>query len=251
MLLPLGMATPLGWRTMFLIGGVPLLFLPLLAAFLKETPVFRATRSGGTGLRLLEQLRLLSGPKLRARFLIMSLYWFLLNFGVFAAGVFFTTYLVQERGWTAADVGLLGPAILVSTFIGSIASGFLLDRIGRRLTISLLLMMLGVAAQVTYAATDPLVIGVSWIMFQFAVGIWSASFTLTSELFPTNLRATANGVCNNLIGRWGMVAAPAAAGLLVGPLGGFGPSIFWLAMCVYAVVPLVWLLSETRGIPLD
>ena len=249
MLLEMGLSTALGWRTLFLIGAAPLLVLPLLLAFVKETPAFRRMRSGNRAkLSWIEQLRQLTAPGLRPRFVLMSLFWLLMNFASGATSIFFTTYVVQERGWSPGDLALLGPAFLASAVAGNLLSGYLLDRIGRRLTISLFLLVLGVATQTSYSATDPRIITGGWIAIQACYGMWSAAFTLNSELFPTHLRAAANGMCNNLIGRWGMVAAPAAVGALSVHLGGVGPAAVLLASAFYAAIPLLWLgLPETRG----
>ena len=250
--LELGLSTPLGWRSVFVIGGAPLLALPLLFLFLKETPTFRRLRTESPSISpWTTQLRQLAAPGLRQRVLLLSLYWLILNFVMFGGAVFFTVYLVQERGWSAADLTFLAPVILIGTLAGNIISGFLLDHLGRRITICLYLLIMGIGLQLTYSATSHTLIAISWIVVQASVGIWAASFTLNSELFPTELRATANGVCNNLIGRWGMVAGPAVAGAMASSVGGVGQAGFLLSFAIYAAIPLVWLLPETRAIALD
>ena len=248
MLLDKVLATSLGWRGLFLIGGAPLLVLPLLFFLLPETPAFVASRQRGmAGLSLMAQVRQLWSLDLRRRFLLVSLLWVLINFASVSTNVFFTTYAVMERGWNAGDLALLGPAILAAAALGNLLSGYLLDRVGRRFTIGLFLVVLGLAAQIGYASNDKWLIGACWIAIQSTYGIWAASFTLTSELFPPHLRGAANGACNNLIGRWGMVIAPAVVGALGARLGAVGAASFWCSLAAYAALPVLWLLPETRA----
>lgn len=247
MLLEKVLATSLGWRGLFLIGGAPLLVLPLLFYLLPETPAFIASRKSGlAGISLVAQVRQLWSPDLRQRFVLVSLLWLLLNFASVSTSVFFTTYAVKERGWSPGDLAVLGPAILGAAVLGNLASGYLLDRVGRRFTIGMFLVVLGLAAQIGYASHEKWLIGACWIAIQSTYGIWAASFTLTSELFPSHLRGAANGACNNFIGRWGMVIAPAAVGTLGAGLGAVGPAAFWCSLAAYAALPILWLLPETR-----
>jgi len=61
------------------------------------------------------------------------------------------------------------------------------------------------------------------------------------------MRATANAVANNLLGRIGMVLAPALVGVLSPSLGSVGVAVATLAPGVWLCIPLVWLfLPETR-----
>jgi putative MFS transporter len=82
--------------------------------------------------------------------------------------------------------------------------------------------------------------------------VWIAAYTVNSELFPTELRAAANGWCNNLIGRWGFVVAPWLSGALAQATGGVGDANAALGTLALLAVPLALLvLPETRGIRLD
>ena len=72
--------------------------------------------------------------------------------------------------------------------------------------------------------------------------------TWTAELFPTHLRATALGTTNNLIGRFGLVVGPIAAGQLSGAWESTGNAITALVSVNLLCLPIVlFLLPETRG----
>ncbi|WP_157215492.1 MFS transporter [Flavisphingomonas formosensis] len=248
-LLAPALETPLGWRALFVIGGAPLLLLPLLIARLRETPLFRPDRARPS---LIGELRLLVAPALRGRFLTMSALWFVTNFASIASTAFFSFYVLNERGWVAADLALIAPFGLAAAAGGYVASGYLMDLLGRRVAASLYFVMLGTLTVTAYSNVDYRVTAACWVGLQAMLGLWTIAYTLNSELFPTEVRAAANGWCHNLIGRWGMVAAPLLLGWLAARLGTTGAAARLLGFSAFAALPLIWLaLPETRGAQLE
>ena len=247
------LASPLGWRTLFVIGALPLLLMPLLLWKLAETPVWLAARAEGRPrLSALGEVRRLVAPDLRGRFVAMSLLWLIVNFATAVSSLFFTLYAVQERGWVPGDFARIAPIGLAGCFLGYLGTGWLLDLIGRRWTVSVMLAALGGLTQFCYTAESWWAVAAGFLGLQAALGVWVASYTLNSELFPTELRAAANGWCHNLLGRWGVVIAPVVLGGLTARLGAIGPAATWLAFSAYLAIPLVWLaLPETRARALD
>ena len=79
---------------------------------------------------------LLWAKNLCRRVIATSAFWFLLNVASMSATVFFTTYVVQERGWAAGDIAILGLPILISAFAVNLLTGTLLDKVGRRVTLT-------------------------------------------------------------------------------------------------------------------
>lgn len=247
------LATSLGWRAMFVIGALPLLLAPLLVWRLAETPVWLEARARGAArLSAVEEVRRLVAPALRGSFLTMSALWFIVNFATSVSSLFFTLYAAQERGWMPGDFARIAPIQLAGSFLGYLATGLLMDLIGRRWTITLFMVALGGLTQFCYSAHGWWGVAGGFLGLQAALGVWVATYTLNSELFPTELRAAANGWCNNLIGRWGVVIAPVLLGALAKHYGAIGPATVRLAFGAYVAVPLVWLaLPETRAKPLD
>ncbi|QZP09375.1 MFS transporter [Caenibius sp. WL] len=245
--------SPLGWRMLFVIGAAPLLMMPLLLWRLRETPIWLAVRGRGLARpSALAELRLLLAPHLRMRFFAMSALWFIVNFASSVGGLFFTLYVVKERHWPASDLAAIAPLGLVGAFVGYMGAGLLSDAIGRRWTVSLFAGLLGLLTVSCYASTGWHAITASFVGLQTMLGVWTVAYTLNSELFPTELRGAANGWCNNLIGRWGVVIAPAVMGNLGAQLGGIGPAATALAAVAWLAIPLVlFLIPETRGQQLD
>ncbi|AHE54668.1 MFS transporter [Sphingomonas sanxanigenens] len=247
------LASPLGWRTLFVIGALPLLLTPLLLWKLAETPVWLAAQAEGRPrLSALGEVRRLVARDLRGRFVAMSLLWLIVNFATAVSSLFFTLYAVQERGWVPGDFARIAPIGLAGCFLGYLGTGWLLDLIGRRWTVSVMMAALGGLTQFCYTAGSWWAVAAGFLGLQAALGVWVAAYTLNSELFPTELRAAANGWCHNLIGRWGVVIAPVVLGGLTARLGAIGPAAAWLAFSAYLAIPLVWLaLPETRARALD
>jgi putative MFS transporter len=241
--------TPLGWRLLFAIGAIPLILVPVLFCFLHETPIWLAAREGGARpSSVLSELKQLTATGLRRRFLAMSLLWLIVNFASSTGGLFFTLYVVEERGWPAIDFARIAPFGLAGAVIGYLGAGLLSDAIGRRWAMSIFAFLLGALTITCYSSTGWHVIAASFIGLQAMLGLWVIAYTLNNELFPTELRGAANGWCNNLVGRWGVVIAPAAVGNLSGELGGIGPAVSWLAAIAWLAIPvMLFMVPETRG----
>ncbi|SFR90462.1 MFS transporter [Sphingomonas jatrophae] len=253
LLLAPALETPLGWRMLFVIGAVPLLTLPFLWAWLRETPVWLAARaSGAPRLSALEELRQLTAPGLRRNALTMTLLWLIVNFASSVSALFFTLYVVKERGWAATDFALIAPIGLMGAFVGYAGAGWLMDRIGRRWTLTLYMGALGALTMLCYTATGWWTVAGAFLGIQAVIGVWVVAYTLNSELFPTHLRAAANGWCHNLLARWGVVIAPFVLGALTARMGAIGPAATALGAVAWAAIPVAWLLlPETRGRRLD
>jgi MFS family permease len=253
LLLSPALASSLGWRLLFVIGAIPLITLPLLYRWLPETPVWRAARMrGGRRVTAMDELRQLTAPALRRRTATMSMLWFIINFGSSVSTLFFTLYVVRERQWAAQDLALIAPAGLAGAFLGYLGAGFLMDRIGRRWALTVLMSALGSLTVICYLGKDWWTVAGAFLGIQASIGVWVVAYTLNSELFPTELRAAANGWCHNFIARWGVVIAPWALGALSAWMGAIAPAAVTLSLVTFLAIPLVWtLLPETRGQRLD
>jgi MFS family permease len=243
------MGHPLGWRLLFVIGAAPLLLMPLLLWKLRETPVWLAARAqGAVHSSVLGELRALTAPGMRRRFVAMSALWLIVNFTSATSALFFTLYVVKERGWPPSDFALLAPFGLTGAFVGYLGAGLLADAIGRRWTMALFMALLGGLTMLCYGATSWHLIAAGFIGLQAMLGVWVVAFTLNSELFPTALRGAANGWCNNLIGRWGVVVAPILLGQLSTAFGSIAKAASLLGIVAWLAVPVILLLlPETRG----
>jgi MFS family permease len=79
----------------------------------------------------------------------------------------------------------------------------------------------------------------------FAHGYFSVFGAMLAELFPTNIRASAQGFCYNA-GRLASAAAPVIIGSAA-PRYGLGAALAADALFFALGAGLIWLLPETRG----
>lgn len=245
----------IGWRGLFLIGAIPLVLLPLYASMLEETSAFRARRAIGaaTGSSLaqeLARLRILLRRGERARLASVAGLWFIVNFWSATALYSFTLYVFEERDWTAADLVVLPLGTLPAGLFGYALAGVAMDRIGRRRAATLYLVAAGLATLVCYRATSGGTILAGYFALMALGGVWAIVTTWTAELFATEIRATATGFANNLIGRFGLVLGPIAVGQLGGALDSTGAAVSLLALGPLLGVPVVWSLPETNAMAL-
>lgn len=258
-----------GWRGLFMIGAVPLVLFPFYVLQLGETEAFRARQavaratgadaagagdSQSFGRKLAEELgrlRVLLSSDHRARLAGITSLWVLVNFWSGTALYSFTLYVFDERGWTAADLVLLPLGTIPCGLFGYSLAGLAMDRLGRRRACSLYLGI-GVAATLTcYQASADAAILAGYFALIGLGGVWAIVTTWTAELFPTELRATATGFANNLVGRFGLVFGPMVAGLLGGALRSTADAVAWLGLLLLIGIPIALSLPETNAIRLS
>lgn len=250
----------IGWRGLFLIGAVPLVLLPFYVRNLTETTAFRAraaatkAATSGAGSGFADQLALVRALFSRAhrpRLLSITGLWFLVNFWSGTALYSFTLFVFDERDWRPADLVLLPLGTIPCGLFGYSLAGFAMDRIGRRAAATLYLAAACGATVGCYQANGSASILAGYFALVGLGGIWAIVTTWTAELFPTELRATASGFSNNLVGRFGLVFGPIVAGLLGGAFASTADAVSLLAIAPLLGIPLVWALPETNAIVLS
>ena len=246
----------LGWRGLYLLGGCLLPVLPVYWWQIRETARWRQRRASAVAPSLLRELRetrvVFQGPQLRNT-LVASVLWFCLNLWTGSAIFWFTYYALNERGWEPALVGRVLPIGSAISLVGYAFVGVAMDLIGRRFAAALFLGLAGLATAACFTAEATWIIACAYVLVLLMQAVWPVAGTLTSEIFPTGLRATGNAVTNNLLGRLGMVLSGfAVGGLSVGIAGSVGNAVALLALAPLLAVPVVLLfVPETRGRPLE
>jgi len=128
-----------------------------------------------------------------------------------------------------------------------------MDIWGRRATAVTYFSAAGLATIVCYTADTTATIVVAYGLLMMSQGVWSISATISSELFPTDVRATGNAVANNLIGRLGLILSGVAVGALSQHVfGSVGLTIAVLAIVNFACVLVILLfVPETKSMELE
>jgi sugar phosphate permease len=138
-------------------------------------------------------------------------------------------------------------ALQIGAFFGYISFGWIADRLGRRpaFTFFMIAATLLVPLFAFRARTPATLLTIGPLVGFFAHGYFSLFGAMLAELFPTRIRAGAQGFCYNG-GRLASAAAPFAIGAAT-KTHGFSIVIACASLFFALGAVLVWLLPETKG----
>jgi MFS family permease len=256
----------MGWRLAFGVMALPALGVLWLRMTVPESPVWlalQAARARGeiepkleAALRRAPVSALFRG-RLRGLTLKMTVIFTLMNLAFYAFSTVFMNYLQEDaaRGGLGLSMRAQAPYQLtlnLAALASGVAAGALSDRLGRR-AIYAAFCLLGCAGYaVLYAISRPAAGTVpAGLLPVFATitagyGINGVVGTISSELFPTHLRSTGPGFCQNVGKGIGGMAGPPLAGALVGTLG--YPVVLGLpGFVLLALAGLIWALPAVGG----
>jgi MFS family permease len=243
---------PYGWRRLFIIGALPALLAFFVRRHIEEPEIWTASRTA----KVRTPLSALASGHLLRRVLLGSLlsscvlvaYWGLITW--------LPTFLATDTSGGGAGLSLTKSArwlifLQLGALAGYLSFGWIADRIGRRPAFTFFMAGAAIVVPVyAYAASDARVLLlVGPLVGFFAHGYFSLFGALLSELFPTALRATAQGFCYN-IGRLVAAASPLLIGIAV-DAGGFRVALASMALFFALAGGIIWLLPETKGTELE
>lgn len=210
---------------------------------LQEEPTIRRAPMG----------TLFRGRLLRPTMVIIGV-WIALNFSYYGLFLWLPPALTQFGVVDFSDPAVLALFLVISAlaqFPGYGASAILVERWGRKTTLAAFLVLGGVSGYVFATAADfwTLILGLIFVSF-FNLGAWGAVYPYTSELFPTQYRATGFGVAEG-VGKMMAILAPLVFAALLASTGGVLIPLTTIAavMLVGGVIAAVWG-PETKGRPL-
>jgi MFS family permease len=238
-----------GWRAVFFVGVLPAFFTLWVRRHVEEPEIWRVRQSKPKAARA-RLSDIFSGGMLRLT-LALTLMNACTMFAWWGFNLWLPGYLVTPR--SEGGVGLSTTmmtsfviAMQVGMWFGYVTFGFISDAFGRKrayvvytLTAAVLILVyLGVEVPVALLLLGP------FVAF-FATGYFSGFGAVTAELYPTDIRATAQGVTYN-IGRVASAVAPYAVGSLAQTRGFDLALSTTSAAFLLAAVMWIWI-PETRG----
>src|SRR5689334_15905404 len=172
-----------GWRPMFFIGGLPALLAIFVRMRVEESEVWEKTRhkdwsSLGKGIA--------SHWKL---FVYLTLLMAGMNFVSHGTQDMYPTFLQRDWGFSPQKRAALTAFSMIGAIIGGISFGYLSDRVGRRrsIVLALILAIVVIPLWAFSPALAGLVIGA--FLMQFMVqGAWGVIPAHITELSPDNVR---------------------------------------------------------------
>jgi SHS family lactate transporter-like MFS transporter len=231
-----------GWRPMFFIGGLPALLAIFVRMRVHESEVWQRTRhkdwsSLGRGIA--------SHWKL---FVYLTLLMAGMNFVSHGTQDMYPTFLQRDWGFSPQKRAALTAFSMVGAIVGGISFGYLSDRIGRRRSIVLALVLAIVV--IPLWAFSPALVGlvIGAFLMQFMVqGAWGVIPAHITELSPDNVRGFLPGFAYQC----GVLIASSVAYLeaLLATRMSYARSMAIVAVIVFSAAAIIaWLGRERHAI---
>jgi putative MFS transporter len=223
-----------GWRAAFFLSVLPALYVLYLRRGIPESPRYlnragrpdvaervvdvvagRATAVPDVAPRVRgEALRVLWSRRWIRHTIVLWVLWFMMNFAYYGMFLWLPSVLV-DRGFSLVHSLQYTFLITLVELPGYWSAAWLVDRLGRRPTLIVYLVLAAAAAFLFGNATS--VSQVLWsggALAFFNLGAWGVTYTYTAEQYPTLLRATGTGWAMG-VGRVGGIVGPFVVGALL------------------------------------
>jgi len=196
----------LGWRYMFFLSAVPVVFLAVIDWFtIKDKPTdvdlspVKESRSGEFEVSLLPSLKSSFYMILSNRYMwALCIGQFLYCGGIYGALTWVPTYGFKESGFSMAWAGFIGSLIAFGA-LGAPLAGFLSDKLGRKLVFMTGMICFGVF-MFLFALLSPNYGPAIFALLALLAGISTSSllmsFPIVTELYPSAVIGLAFGLLN-------------------------------------------------------
>jgi MFS family permease len=237
-----------GWRAVFFVGILPAFFTLWIQRRVEEPEIWtRASRSAQPSPGFASVFRSGIGT--------VTVMLTLMNTCTLFAWWGFNLWLPTYLKATPAQGGIGLTGVMASTFVvvmqigmwfGYVTFGFVSDTVGRTRTyVAYLLAAAALLAIYVTVRVPPVLFFLGPFVAFAGTGYFSGFGAVTAEIYPTTIRATAQGVTYN-IGRLVSAAAPYLVGSLADTRGFGGALLICAAAFVLAAIAWTWI-PETKG----
>ncbi len=239
-----------GWRAVFFVGILPALVVFWIRGRVPEPAIWLERNKERSGL-----LRLLWREDIRRHGMLATAMNACGMFGYWGLFTWIPAYLSLPIEQGGRGLGILKTTTWlivmgVGKWFGYTFFGFFADSLGRRKSYVAYLLVAAALVPIYGRVHSPvMLLMLGPLVAFFGTGFFSGYSAITSELFPTEIRATAMGLSYN-IGRGFSAVAPFAVGALASRFG-LGPAFLLQAGAFFLAALLALALPETKGKQLE
>jgi MFS family permease len=251
-----------GWRAMFIVGGVPALFLAWIRHGVAEPETWAKKEKMVRASEVWRPLATLFSAKLRRRTILNSLFMLASICGLWAGTVYVpsaVTSLSEAAGHAGAQAAQLASwgvmLVAFATILGCLAMPWLAERYGRRGALSIFFTLMMVFVALTFGRVFYLgASGLPWFFVcLFFLGLGGANFAVYTlwlpEQYPTECRASAFAFATSFA-RFGGAGITFLVGAGIRHYGSLGVPVAMTAIAFAIGLCLIPLGVETKGRPL-
>ncbi|HUQ82081.1 MAG TPA: MFS transporter [Gemmatimonadaceae bacterium] len=243
-----------GWRAVFFVGILPAFFTLWVRRNVDEPEVWkaaRAARASGASSAPVHRFADMFSSRMLGLTSAVTLMNACALFGWWGLNGWVPAYLSlpAAQGGVGLGTGTMSwfiVAMQVGMWLGYVSFGYISDALGRKRVYVVYLIMASLLLPLYGSISMPvllLILG-PFVAF-FGTGFFSGFGAVTAEIYPTSIRATAQGFTYNL-GRVASAAAPFTVGKLA-TSHGFSTA-FAVAGAVYLLGAVTWtFIPETQG----
>jgi MFS family permease len=241
------LAPALAWRVVFGLGLLPAFLLIYIRRNVAEPEIYLRGRG-----RSREHFLAIFQPPLLARTVLSTLLATGMMGAYYSVATWLPAYLATERHLTVDGTTSYLLTVICGSLAGYLTSGWLADKIGRRLGF-IFFAACGAVLVVLYTHMPVNGIGMALIGFPvgfFILGVFSGMGAFLAELYPSALRGSGQGFTYSLGRGLGGLCPLVIGGLsshwsLADAIGGFTVAAYALVIVTSCLLP------ETRGRTLD
>ncbi|MEP4487123.1 MAG: MFS transporter [Halioglobus sp.] len=239
-----------GWRALYVLAALPILYIAWLRRQLPESSMFEQHTEDASPKSVLQPFKEIFHHHRRAMLAIGSiaaLFWFQVSSSL----NFMSKYLQDIHDYSTQQVSLLFIAAGSVAILGNTLAGRLSDHVGRRPMLAGGLL-LNCASFIAFYNSSGFLLPLFWMSALFTFfAIDVIVNAISGELFPTHCRSTASTL-RTLFAMFASVAGLAIEGSLFNILGSHATALSFMSLSGLLAIPVVWLmLRETAGSELD
>lgn len=269
-----------GWRALFIVQGIPAIFVLIIRRIVPESPRWLADVGrdieadrvmtefegkvkealGGKELPPIPEAEFKTVKPKERKFSFLELWvtgykkrtimiwtlWFFALLGYYGLTTWLGAFL-QEAGYSVTKSVLYTSLTTLAGVPGFFSAAYLLERFGRKPT--MIFVLIGSAISAYFygnAANLNMLILFGLCMQFFFFAMWSSLYAYTPELYPTRARATGTGFASTL-GRLGSLLGPYIVAVILPIAGNSGVFALGAGCFITAALVVGALGEETKG----